>query len=940
MKSENFSTASSIAGIVEEYLDALRRGDRPSVDAYVARAPDRADELRRVLPILALLEEAKSASAENAAPASGGNGRRSLASGQARLGDYRILREIGRGGMGVVYEAEQESLGRRVALKVLVPHVLLDAKHIKRFHREARAAAQLHHTNIVPVFGVGEFEGTHYIVMQHIDGQGLDRVIDQLRRHADGRLERRKSPDRVPIAPPEALDTIHDGSTEAIRLSQSTSVVSSLSSSGGRHWQNIARIGLEMARALAYAHAHGTLHRDLKPSNLLVDTSGTAWITDFGLAKAMDEEDLTATGDILGTLRYLPPEALRGQCDARGDIFALGLTLFELCALRPARDAVQRDELIRQVSDHAPPCLRRLVPDIPRDLETIIHKSIEADPRRRYQETTQLVADLEHFASDRPILARPIGYVERIWRWCRRNPLVAATTLAASVAVAASLSVAFASMLTAKNDAVAAAATETALRREADNRTVEARENLRFARKTVSRYLTVMGESDELKARGLEPFRRKLLENAREFYDQLNDQRGDDPDLQADRATGYVKLGRFMQDTGYFQEGLDLVDRAQPVLESLQRQFPANESYADQLADCYAIRGRILPKLSRFDEADDMQERALALYKKLADARPDDRRRLLTLAGAYQLLGVSYYNRDAGDTRGREYFDKSLALYRQLTAAAPNQPDWRRMMAEVMTNVGQAQRREGRYSESEAIFKEAIEVLEPIRRDHPEIYRTLSNLALVHGAYGVLCEDMKRPDEAVTHYQTAVDLFAELIERRPELAMYREFQAMNLRKLGNLHSAAGRWSDAIEAFTRACDNWEKQLRRNATVQVQALLGATLRELSLVHLRLDQNVHAAQALERSVKLLAAVREKRPRSLLSRLDPALSYFHMARALRRLGRFDAMTEALAQAESEIDQALKPQSEPANLVVVRRAAQLRNEVHKLRRRPPEPAD
>ena len=202
-------------------------------------------------------------------------------------------------------------------------------------------------------------------------------------------------------------------------------------------------------------------------------------------------------------------------------------------------------------------------------------------------------------------------------------------------------------------------------------------------------------------------------------------------------------------------------------------------------------------------------------------------------------------------------------------------------MAEVMTNVGQARRREGRYAESEAIFKEAIEVLTPIHRDHPEIYRSASNLALVHGAYGVLCEDMKRPDEAVTHCQTAVDLFAELIERRPEVAMYRDFQAMNLRKLGNLHATAGRWPDAIEAFKRACDNWEKQLRRNDTVQVQALLGSTLRELGLVYLRLDQNVQAAQSLRQSAMLLSRVRERRPQSLLSRLDPALSYFHLARA-----------------------------------------------------------
>jgi tetratricopeptide (TPR) repeat protein len=260
-------------------------------------------------------------------------------------------------------------------------------------------------------------------------------------------------------------------------------------------------------------------------------------------------------------------------------------------------------------------------------------------------------------------------------------------------------------------------------------------------------------------------------------------------------------------------------------------------------------------------------------------------------------------------------------------------------MAEVMTNVGQARRREGRYDESEAIFKEAIAVLTPILRDHPEIYRTGSNLALVHGAYGVLCESMKRTDEAAQHYQRAIDLFAGLIERRPEVAMYPEFQAMNLRKLGNLHAESGRWSEAIIALSRACGNWEKQLRKNQTLQVESLLGTTLRELSLCQLRLGQNVEAAVELERSAKLLVGVRKKRSQSLPSRLDPALSLFHLARAQSRLGRVEAMYESLAQSEQEIDEIMRSKTgrrPPAG--VVERAAQLRHEVHKMRRRPPEP--
>ncbi len=205
-----------------------------------------------------------------------------------------------------------------------------------------------------------------------------------------------------------------------------------LSDSGRQYWLSVARIGIQVAEALAYAHAQGTLHRDIKPSNLLLDTQGTVWVTDFGLAKASDSEpeNLTRTGDVVGTLRYMAPERFKGKGDARSDLYALGLTLYELLTLRPAFQEPERSRLLMQVMHLEPPRPRKLNPLVPRDLETVVLKAIARDPAHRYQTGSELAEDLRHFVDDKPIRARPVSEAEKLWRWCRRNPALAGLTCA------------------------------------------------------------------------------------------------------------------------------------------------------------------------------------------------------------------------------------------------------------------------------------------------------------------------------------------------------------------------------------------------------------------------------------------------------------------------------------------------------------------------------
>ena len=271
----------NVEDLAEEFLERRRRGERPTIEEYAARYPHLADEVREFFPVLGLVEDAKPGpdGATGTLPGAMLPGHdRPL----GRLGEYRILREVGRGGMGVVYEAEQESLGRRVALKVVLNRRLGDPKVLARFAREAKAAARLHHTNIVPVFGVGEAEGVHYYVMQFIQGQGLDAVLHELR-GLEARTRSPAEPTRVKPTGPSPADVVQSSMTDRLASSAEGPAIADRrspaddpASASNSNWPlpfatsyaaAIARIGLQAAEALAYAHDQGILHRDIKPSN-------------------------------------------------------------------------------------------------------------------------------------------------------------------------------------------------------------------------------------------------------------------------------------------------------------------------------------------------------------------------------------------------------------------------------------------------------------------------------------------------------------------------------------------------------------------------------------------------------------------------------------------------------------------------------------------------
>jgi WD40 repeat protein/serine/threonine protein kinase len=440
-----------LAEFVEEFTRKLQAGEHVDFEAFARDHPDWAEPLRRLLPALQAL-------AELSASAQSGSAATSVLSGVepvgALLGEYRIICQIGRGGMGIVYEAVQGSLNRRVALKVLPFAAALDDKRLQRFKQEAQAAAKLHHTNIVPVFGVGCERGVHFFAMQYIEGRTLAAVIDELRNMAGPAVPVEATRGPTAEAQPLCEDVAKSISTAGTPTFPTTRALlpadetvrdafaaeSTVTHGTTEFFRTTARLGMQAAEALAHAHAQEVVHRDIKPANLLVDVRGHVWVTDFGVAHMAGEEGLTLTGDLLGTLRYMSPEqalGMHGDVDQRSDIYSLGATLYELLALRPAVAGRNRHEVMRQIAFEEPRPLRRINRAVPADLETIVAKAMAKEPSRRYAGAQALADDLRRFLENKPIRARRPGLLERARKLTRRHPGVVRTAAALVLALLA-----------------------------------------------------------------------------------------------------------------------------------------------------------------------------------------------------------------------------------------------------------------------------------------------------------------------------------------------------------------------------------------------------------------------------------------------------------------------------------------------------------------------
>lgn len=649
--------------VVEAYMRELEQGRRPDRHDWLARYPDLAPALGRCLDSLGFMQEAAgslSHARQSAQPVGSG-----LQAGGA-IGDFQIIQEIGRGGMGIIYEAVQLSLGRRVALKVLPFAAGLDDKHLQRFRQESQAAAQLHHNNIVPVFAIGCERGVHFYAMQLIDGLSLDRIIDQLRRDAAGvptgteavsPFPVRAVTDLVPDVPaseplagsptsqPPRLsnpDAALEASTEQTLADLSGDLSTQRNRDKANVYRAVTRLMLQAAEALEYAHRQGIIHRDIKPANLMVDKQRNLWITDFGLAHLHGEEGLTRTGELLGTIRYASPEQLSGQrvvLDQRADLYSLGATFYELLTLRPVFTGDTRQSLLHQVLNQEPLRPRSIDRRLPVELETILLKLLSKTPVERYRSARELADDLQRFLRDEPISARPPTLLERVRKWGRRHPthVGAAVIIMFVVLLISGISNWF---IAQANSRVRAALNQERLRAE------EAEARFSQARQAVD-LLIELSEHDLADKPPLQPLQKQVLEAALVFYQDFVAQHRGNPSREAELIAVQRRLRRILEELLVLEGAGQLRLLAEQDVQTDLALAEADAQRIDVIAKQFSEQSQGLLQGYRQLTPDERRARFLDLARtneRLVGSILDERQRQRLEQIRIQLFGFHAFN--------------------------------------------------------------------------------------------------------------------------------------------------------------------------------------------------------------------------------------------------------------------------------------------------------
>jgi serine/threonine protein kinase/tetratricopeptide (TPR) repeat protein len=595
---------SRVLRILENYLSDLEQGRQPDRDTLLAQHPELAEKLGVYLDKLEVLHQAAAGLRPHAAPTEALA--TSLIAGRGQLGDYRILREVGRGGMGVVYEAEQISLCRRVALKILPFAAALDSKQLQRFRNEAQAAAHLHHTHIVPVYAVGTERGVHYYAMQFIEGQTLAAMIAELRRQAPqppsrGTLE--PATESFAQVPPSDRQSTCAVAAETTTLDH-RGPVAKRSTKNPAFFRTVAELGVQAALALEHAHQMGIIHRDIKPANLLLDARVHLWITDFGLARGRGEDGLTLTGDLVGTLRYMSPEQALGKrlpVDHRTDIYSLGVTLYEFLTLRPAYDGRDRQELLHQLTFEEPLPLRRLKAAVPRELETIVQKAMAKEPDDRYATAQELADDLQRFLDHKPILAKKPTLRERLHKWEERHKGVVCA--AAGLLLLAVVALGAHSVLIAREkDQTQLYLKEAELQRkeagwrlkDALRERARADANFRMLRAAATQILHKLRDNRLANVREIDTVRQVLAEELLRFFQGLVHEDSPDAATRLETGLALMLMGNVYRVQGECLQCQEHYEKAIGFFESLVNEFPQDAAYRGELAIGYDMLGRLL----------------------------------------------------------------------------------------------------------------------------------------------------------------------------------------------------------------------------------------------------------------------------------------------------------------------------------------------------------
>jgi serine/threonine protein kinase len=823
-----------VIGALEEYLAAAEAGRVPDRAEFLARHADVAEPLARCLDGLEFVHAGVPRLQSPDLPAA------SEPAPDIVLGDYRIQREVGRGGMGIVYEAEQQSLKRRVALKVLPFAATLDPRQLQRFQTEARAAAHLHHTNIVPVFAVGCEQGVHYYAMQFIEGRNLAAVIEDLRREGEKQGSRDARPSI--LDPRSSIDPrVPQASTREQAAATERSV------RGTAFLRSVANWGVQAAEALEHAHQLGIVHRDVKPANLLLDQRGQLWVADFGLALCQGETGLTMTGDLVGTLRYMSPEqalARRGIVDHRTDIYSLGATLYELLTLEPLFRGRDRHELLTQIALEEPRLPRHLNRAVPPPLETVVLKALAKDPARRYASAREMADDLRRFLDDRPVLARRPSLGERAGRWARRyrTALAALASLLglALVTLAVSVLVMWFQTQQTREETAQAEAKRLLAEREtnranreterANRETGRARKADRAEARAKRRYehnvrlgLEVLDDRVEQARdrlpRGftLGPENGLVLEQTLAFYQEFLRKNRRHPRARREVARGYDRVGRLQFKLGHFRQARRTLWEGIAFLDRLIEKSPRDWALLEMRANMHQYLGQACRSLGRTRDAERAYRRSLALWKQLDTYLPRSARRpklVFQVLRAETMSWLGVLLSDAGrNDEAEATFAQCRALCEKLVRKAPHDPSPVFGLAHCRLNQGSLFNRTRRPRLALRAYRAAEKRLAKLVGDDPTVSYFRDDLAACRFNLGRMLVS-QQPKAAEIYLRSAAGIYERLAGEFPGVFNYQQLRGRAYGSLALLLKSQTRLAEARAALVLALRGEEAALRIN------------------------------------------------------------------------------------------------------------------------------
>jgi serine/threonine-protein kinase len=834
--------------LAEEFLERCRGGERPSVEEYAARHPALADQIREFFSALVLIEGLK----PNANDPHGESPLLQEHEAPERLGEFRVLGELGRGGMGVVYEAEQESLGRRVALKVLPAGTPAEGARVRRFLLEAEVNSHLEHPGIVPVHDLRrDDQGRPFYVMRLVRGETLGSAIDRFHREAGG-----------PESRPMEL----------------------------RH---LLRRFIDACNAVAYAHDKGVLHRDIKPENILLGPFGETLVVDWGLAKAfgqddpqlapddqtfrsMIEGDDTMPGQVMGTPRYMSPEQAAGRTGAVGpasDVYSLGASLYYLIVGRSAFVESDLSTLLNRVKRGQFPPPDQVRHGVPRSLEAICLKAMALRPRERYSTPLALAEDLERWLADEPITARAEPLLTRMGRWARRHRIWVAT--ASVLLLTATIASTVGALLLDRERA--------RTRRQRDEATIQsfrAEASFRRAREAVDRYLTRVSEDRLLNTPGLQPLRRELLEDALEYYREFTALRGDSLDLRVDLAASQLRVGEITYAIDRLTDARAELDEARRLYEALVTVRPATRR---DLLRCYRGLGKIDLDLRKLDEARGWLDQADTLARALQGEHPDD------LVLKHDLARVlidraEYEKRSAQQPKALATLTEAVERLDEIVRKEPSQALYRYDLAEARLSRGVLLRELENFPKSLAELELATHAFEDLTRRHPDAAEYRFRLAFSESQWATTLRWIGSFEPSLIHFRVAEAIMGALVAANPRVHAYREELAGVHNNLGNLLRAMGRREEAIQAHRRAEALREAIYSANPEkIRERSALTASRSAIALLQFEAGRHDEAIATLRQTLDFYRKVLEARP-------DDADARGHLGSTLGNMGHTEA--------------------------------------------------